>query len=776
MEALFKSIGFSEQKAKETAANKKLSENLELLINEFGTETATKFQALFYTLASTVKDAAPHLVYIAKAIVDERLKSSDQVAAAIKFCSANAAPFDAKKFDAACGVGVVISEKDIKAAVKQLIESKGSAPDLKPGPLLAALRDTELKWAHFPLVKAEVEKQLKDLKGSSAPAPKGAKGGAKGGDTAGSAPAPKPAPPAKASVMELSRSSKFVFEGALAALHKPGENPQIDPRLMKEHLARTGGKVVTRFPPEPNGFLHIGHAKALNINFGYAAAHGGVTYLRYDDTNPEAEEEMYFDSIKDMVTWLGFTPTKITYSSDHFQRLHDLAVELIKRDKAYVCHCTGEEIHEMRGGESKGPRKECKHRSRPIEESLTEFRRMKEGFYEEGKAILRMKMDMFNPNPQFWDLVAYRVMYTEHLRTGNQWCIYPTYDYTHCLCDSFEDITHSLCTTEFQLSRPSYYWLVDALEIYKPVQWEYGRLRLTYAILSKRKLLKLVNEGYVSGWDDPRLFTLMALKRRGFTPEAISAFVRELGVTTADTVIPVERLENYVRDHLNDVAPRLMVIPDPLKVVLTNLPENHYESIEVPNKPRDDAMGSHKVPFTRVVYIDASDFRETEDPNFKRLTLGGSVGLLNVPHPITAREVVKDKDGKIVEIKAEYEDKGKGGKDGGKSKLAYIQWVAESAKDKSPVPLEIRHYNNLFLHENPMDKAKVPGGWLTDINPHSLEISKGAFAEVGVRSAKVEDKYQFLRVGYFCLDKDSDPAKGRYIFNKTVSLKEDSQK
>ncbi|KAJ3400506.1 hypothetical protein HDV05_001065 [Chytridiales sp. JEL 0842] len=471
-----------------------------------------------------------------------------------------------------------------------------------------------------------------------------------------------------------------------------------------------------------------------------------------------------------MLQWLGFKPYQITYSSDHFQKLYELAVDLIKRDKAYVCHCTGEQIHADRGGDAKGPRKECVHRNRPISESLKEFQRMKDGEYAEGEAILRMKMDMSNPNPQFWDLVAYRVMYQSHFRTGDKWCIYPTYDYTHCLCDSFEDITHSLCTTEFTLSRESYYWLVDALEIYKPVQWEYGRLNLTYAVLSKRKLLKLVKEGYVEGWDDPRLYTLMALRRRGFTPEAINAFVRELGVTTANTVIPAERLENYVRDHLNDVAPRLMAILEPLKVTIINLPEDHHEYITVANKPRDDSMGTHKVPFTRTVYIDACDFREVDDPNFYRLAPGKTVGLLNVPYPITAKEVVKNAAGQVIEIKAFYE-KGTSAK-----AKTYIQYVADSPKDKSPVSIEVRNYSNLFLHPNPMDKKEVPGGWLSDINPKSLEVIKTAYAEVGIKTAKVNDKFQFVRLGYYTVDQSSDPASGKFVMNRTVSLKEDAGK
>jgi len=541
---------------------------------------------------------------------------------------------------------------------------------------------------------------------------------------------------------------------------------------MEEHLKATGKKVYTRFPPEPNGFLHIGHAKAINVNFGYAQAHGGVTYLRYDDTNPEAEEEKYFTSILETVKWLGFKPWKITYSSDHFDKLYELAVDLIKRGKAYVCHCTGEEIKEQRGGENKGPRYDCPHRDRPIEENLQEFQNMKDGKYKEGEAILRMKMDMQNPNPQFWDLVAYRVMYTKHFRTGDKWCIYPTYDFTHCICDSLENITHSLCTTEFRMSRDSYYWLLDALEIYKPVQWEYGRLSITNTILSKRKLNKLVSEKIVNDWDDPRLFTLPALRRRGFTPEAINAFVRDVGVTTANTIINVSRLENYVRDHLNDIAPRIMTIMDPLKVVITNLADDFVQEITVPNKPRDESMGSHKVPFTKTIYIDRSDFREQDDPNYYRLAPNKTVGLLYVEHPITCTEVIKDGEGNIVEIRAKYEDQN------ARKPKTFIQWVAESPKHNSPVEIEVREYSNLFLHENPMDSTAVPGGWLSDINPNSLTVVPKAFAEVGINNCKVEDKFQFVRVGYFCVDSDSklDSNPKKIVVNRTVTLKEDSNK
>lgn len=554
----------------------------------------------------------------------------------------------------------------------------------------------------------------------------------------------------------------------MSKLHKPGGNPQIKPELMEAHLKATGGKVKTRFPPEPNGFLHIGHAKAININFSYAQAFGGTCYLRYDDTNPEAEELRYFDSILETVEWLGFKPDKITYSSDYFQELYELAVECIKRDKAYICHCTAEDMHEMRGGDAKGPRRDCPHRNRPIEESLEEFEKMKQGRYKEGEATLRMKMDMQNPNPQFWDLVAYRVLFTPHVRSGDKWCIYPTYDFTHCLCDSFENITHSLCTTEFRMSRESYFWLCDAVEVYKPVQWEYGRLNITNTVLSKRKLMKLVDEGFVSGWDDPRLFTLMALRRRGFTPEAINAFVRELGVTTTMSTIEVGRLENYVREHLNDIAPRIMAVMDPIKVVVTNVADDFLLELTVPNKPRDDSMGSHMVPFTKTVYIDGSDFREEDDPNYYRLAPGKTVGLLYVPEPITCTNVVKNADGSIKEIHATYGATSKKPK-------TYIQWVAESKKHNSPIPATIRLYSNLFKHSNPYDKELVPGGWLSDVNPESLVVKTG-FVEVGVRGKSVGDKFQFQRVGYFCIDQDSNVEKDEFVFNRTVTLKEDAKK
>ena len=385
--------------------------------------------------------------------------------------------------------------------------------------------------------------------------------------------------------------------------------------------------------------------------------------------------------------------------------------------------------------------------------------------YKEGEAILRMKQDMQHGSPQFWDLVAYRVLYTPHFRTGSEWCIYPTYDYTHCLVDSFEDITHSLCTTEFRLSRESYYWLVDALEVYKPVQWEYGRLNITNTVLSKRKLAKLVELGLVDGWDDPRLYTLPALRRRGFTPESINAFVRELGVTTSVSTIEVARLENMVRTHLDEIAPRIMAVLEPLKVVIEDIVEGDVIDITVPNKPRDESAGTHTVPFTREIYIDASDFRERDDSNFFRLAPGKSVGLLYTPYPIECVNVIKAENGSIVEIRARQV------KNGRKPKT-YIQWVGEAKSRGSPIDVTMQLYEPLFEHSNPMDKDQVPGGWLSDVRKDSKRVCHGK-AEIGLKSSPIGSKYQFIRIGYFCVDSNTD---GRVVVNRTVTLKEDASK
>lgn len=692
-------------------------------------------------------------------------------------------------------IGVTVTPEQITAAVAGYINANKENIESNRyktlGPTLANMRKIEaLRWADGGKVKNEVEAQYIALLGAKdeRDAPQKKKKEAK-------APAATKAKASTETAVESTAdlATKVFFEGELGKLHKPGGNKQIKPELMKQHLKETGGKVVTRFPPEPNGYLHIGHAKAINVSFGYARAHNGVTYLRYDDTNPEAEEEKYFTSILETVKWLGFEPFKITYSSDYFQQLFDLAVRLIEKGLAYTCQCTGEEINACRGGKDYGERRACVHRDRPIEETLDQFIKMKEGRYKEGEITLRMKMDLTNGNPQFWDLIAYRVLYTPHFRTHDQWCVYPTYDFTHCLVDSFENITHSLCTTEFRQSRESYYWLVDAVEVYKPVQWEYGRLNVSGTIMSKRKILKMVNNNYVHDWDDPRLYTLVGIRRRGVPPEAINDFVLELGVTTSQSTIDVQRFDSKTREYLNKTTPRLMSILDPVRVVLTNVADDYLEECIVPNKPRDPAMGEHAVPFTKVLYIDRSDFREEDSKGYFRLAPGKSVGLLYAKHPIHCTGFKKDADGKVIEIECTYENEGEF-----KKPKTYIHWVADSPKHNSPVKLdELRIYERLFKHDNP---ETVEGGYLNDINEHSLEIVKGAIAEVGiydhiadwVKKTGGKDKesmrWQFTRTGYFCLDKDTEldaelikagevkEGLKTIVVNRTVSLKEDADK
>lgn len=590
-------------------------------------------------------------------------------------------------------------------------------------------------------------------------------------------PTSKPAKAPIAPAMTLDPDSMF-NEGWLRAVH--AERPA-------EH-------VFTRFPPEPNGYLHIGHSKAIAVNFGFARYHGGDCYLRFDDTNPEAEEEKFFLAIQEMIEWLGFKPYKITYSSDNFDKLYELAEKLVEYDGAYVCHCSDEEIKLQRGGPKNGPRFACPHRNRPTEESLTEFRAMRDGKYKPREAFLRMKQDLEDGNPQMWDLAAYRILEKPHHRTGNKWRIYPTYDFTHCLCDSFEGITHSLCTVEFLQSRVSYEWLCDAVRVYKPMQREYGRLNVTGTIMSKRKLAKLVQLGKVRGWDDPRLYTLVALRRRGIPPGAILSFINELGVSTALTNIQIVRFEQSVRKYLELTVPRLMLVLDPVPVIIDNLPDDYVEEVELPFAPKDPTMGSHIIQFTKTVYIDRSDFREVDSKDFFRMAPGKPVGLLKVPYPLKATSFKKDEvSGHIVEIHAEYQKPDEGGTF--KKPKTYIQWVGKSEKHGSPIMAEVRIFNPLFKSENP-DAAE--SGFLNDIREDSEEVYPNAMVETGLteirrRAPWPEEageqtehengsrtpgfetvRFQGLRVAYFCLDKDTTAEK--LVLNRIVSLKEDAGK
>ncbi|OMJ17417.1 putative glutamine-tRNA ligase [Smittium culicis] len=821
----FKKLGLTDEKAAETAKNSKLSPILYetySLAEENNVDLNKSFGSLLYNLASTITpEAKDYLSFISKEILNGNLTSNDQVSEAIKYCKKGNPQATYDDFKSHCGVGIVVSDAQIMSKVSEFLKANNeklvSDRYRVLGLFLSKIRqDPELRWAKAETVKVTLETQVLEIIGpkDERDVPikgKGKKAQKPTGQTEAKPAAPKPKVPSK--YTPASFASMF-SEGDISKLHKPGENPQISDKILKEHLDFIKGSVITRFPPEPNGFLHIGHAKAINVNFGYAEYHKGKCNLRYDDTNPETEEVKYLESILETVKWLGFKPDQILYASDYFDKLYELSLHLIEKGLAYVCHCTGEQIYESRGGDSMGPRVACEHRDRSVESSLLEFKKMKDGRYKAGEAILRMKMDLEDGNPQMWDLVAYRIIFASHHRTGNKWCIYPTYDFAHCLCDSIENITHSLCTTEFIQSRKSYYWLCDAVDVYKPVQWEYGRLNVTNTILSKRKLLKLLENNVISSLDDPRLYTLPALRRRGVPAIAINGFVRELGVTTSQTTIEVSRLENHIRDCLNSTAPRLMAILDPIKVKLTNV--SKPTELEVPFNPRDASFGSHKIPFTDTLFIDSSDFRAVDSKDYYRLAPGKTVGLLYAPGPITCTDVVYGEDRKVIELICKFED----GADGlpiPKPKT-YIQWVPYSPEHGSPVVLdELRLYNNLFKHSNPYDKSVVPDGYLSDINPESLQVIKSAVIETGIYdliSRFVNDqktkqhfddknfeelRFQFLRTGYFAVDKDTlfsssfvEACKGPQsnsvealastsknnvlVLNRVVTLKEDPNK
>ncbi|KAF7947924.1 hypothetical protein EAE96_008995 [Botrytis aclada] len=586
---------------------------------------------------------------------------------------------------------------------------------------------------------------------------------------------------AKKAAQAKAKSEASPKEAAANKPKKPEETKAAEPSnvfaqgfLSEVYKERPVKPVFTRFPPEPNGYLHIGHAKAIAVNFGFAKYHDGQCYLRFDDTNPEAEEEKYFTAIKEMVSWLGFTPYKITHSSDNFDKLYEKAEELINLGGAYVCHCGDAEIKAQRGGEARGPRFRCEHANQSIEENLRKFRAMRDGEYKPREAFLRMKQNIEDGNPQMWDLAAYRVLDAKHHLTGDKWKIYPTYDFTHCLCDSFENITHSLCTTEFILSRVSYEWLNSTLKVYEPMQREYGRLSITGTVLSKRKLKKLVDDNYVRGWDDPRLYTLIGIKRRGVPPGAILEFINELGVTTAPTNIQLARFDQTVRKYLELTVPRLMLVLDPVRVVIEDAEELE---LDIPFSPKVPAMGSHKVKLTKTVYIERSDFREVDSKDYFRLAPGKSVGLLHIPYPVKAVSFSKDGD-KVTEIRAVYDKEGKKPK-------TYIHWAAEGSKN-----VEVRIFNSLFKSEKPDD---AEGGFLNDINPDSEEVWPNAVIESGFDEVRKRApwpeaageselgkggpesvRFQAMRVAYMAMDSDSTDDK--IILNRIVSLKEDAGK
>jgi len=525
-----------------------------------------------------------------------------------------------------------------------------------------------------------------------------------------------------------------------------------------------GGRVQTRFPPEPNGYLHIGHAKAICLDFGLAAEFGGSCNLRFDDTNPSKEDTEYVDSIMEDVRWLGFQWDGLYYASDYFGQLYEWAIQLIRMKKAYVCDLNAAEIREHRGTLTEAG-KESPYRGRSVEENLDLFERMKKGEFPDGSRTLRAKIDMASPNLNMRDPVMYRILHMDHHRTGGEWCIYPMYDYAHGQSDSIEKVTHSICTLEFEDHRPLYNWFIEQLGIFPSQQFEFDRLNITYTLLSKRKLLTLVQDKHVSGWDDPRMPTLTGMRRRGYTPEAIRTFCANVGVSKTNGTTQLSLLEYYVREDLNKHAARVMAVLNPLKVIIDNYPDDLVEEMDAINNPEDPAAGSRKVPFSKVLYIEQDDFREDPPKQYFRLAPGREVRL-RYGYLVTCRSVVKDDAGNIVELHCTYDPATRGGNtpDGRKVKST-IHWVSAA----HAVEAEVRLYDTLFSKENP-NEVEEGQDFTANLNPNSLEVIAGAKVEPSLATATPGTRLQFERLGYFCVDADSTATKR--VFNRTIGLRD----
>jgi glutaminyl-tRNA synthetase len=525
-----------------------------------------------------------------------------------------------------------------------------------------------------------------------------------------------------------------------------------------------GGRVHTRFPPEPNGYLHIGHAKSICLNFGLAREFGGKCNLRFDDTNPCKEEVEYVESIQADVRWLGFEWDGLFYASDYFEQLYEWAKVLIRKGKAYVCDLSAEEVRQYRGTLTE-PGKESPYRNRSVEENLDLFERMRNGEFPDGSRTLRAKIDMASPNLNLRDPVMYRILHAPHHRTGNKWCIYPTYDYAHGQSDSIEGITHSICTLEFEDHRPLYEWFLRELEIYAPRQIEFDRLNLTYTVLSKRRLLRLVETGVVRGWDDPRMPTLSGMRRRGYTPEAIRNFCSRIGVSKTNGIIELGLLEHCLREDLNLRAPRAMAVLRPLKLIIDNYPEGQVEQMEAINNPEDPAAGTRPVPFSRELWIERDDFRETPPKGYFRLYPGNEVRL-RYGYIVRCTGCVKDAAGNVVEVHCTYDPQTRGGNtpDGRKVK-GTIHWVSVP----HAIDAEVRLYETLFVKPDP-DDVEPGKDWTSNLNPNSLEVLEGCKLEPSLKTAQPGDRFQFERLGYFCADPDSTPEKP--VWNRTVGLRD----
>ncbi|XP_038693600.1 glutamine--tRNA ligase, cytoplasmic [Tripterygium wilfordii] len=770
---LFLKIGLDERTAQNTVANKKVTSNLTAVITEAGVSdgcSRTTGNLLYMVATKFPANALVHRPTLLQYIVSSKIKTPAQLDAAFSFFL-GIGPGNLKldEFEEACGVGIEVSAEETERTVNEIFEEKRKTIleqryRTNVGDLFSLFRKRQ-PWADPKIVKNLIDAKLQELLGerteadNEKPSKKKKERIAKVEDKTVAEIAP--APPSEEDLNPFLifpqpeenfkvHTEVFFSDGSVLRCSNTRE-------LLDKHLKTTGGKVFTRFPPEPNGYLHIGHAKAMFVDFGLAKERGGHCYLRFDDTNPEAEKKEYIDHIEEIVQWMGWEPFKITYTSDYFQDLYEFAVDLIQRGHAYVDHQSPEEIKEYREKKMNSP-----WRDRPIEESLKLFEEMRRGMIEEGKATLRMKQDMQCDNFNMYDLIAYRIKFTPHPHSGDKWCIYPSYDYAHCIVDSIENVTHSLCTLEFETRRASYYWLLHALGIYQPYVWEYSRLNVTNTVMSKRKLNFLVTNNYVDGWDDPRLMTLAGLRRRGVTSTSINTFVRGIGITRSDgSLIRLDRLEYHIREELNKIAPRTMVVLRPLKVVITNLESGNTMDLDAkkwPDAQTEDA--TYKVPFSNIIYIEHTDFRMKDSKDYYGLAPGKSV-LLRYAFPIKCTNVVLAENKEtVLEIHAEY-DPSKSTKPKG-----VLHWVAEPSPGSDPLKVEVRLFEKLFNSENPAELDD----WLADLNQESKVVVPDAYALPSVKGAAVGDSYQFERLGYFVVDKDSTPEK--LVFNRTVTLRD----
>ncbi|KAI0524077.1 hypothetical protein KFK09_003441 [Dendrobium nobile] len=776
---LFLSVGLDKRTAENVLVNPKVTSNLTAVIKEACVVDGCGKTVgnLLYTVATKFPaNALKHRPTLLEYIVSLKIKSPAQLDAAFAFLM-NVGPetYQLKDFEEACGVGVEVSLEEVKAAINAVLEENMDALleqryRINVGNLCGQVRKKQ-PWADAKTVKEIIDARVAEILGERTadddikPLKKKKEKPVKVEDQPSHTSAPVTPPEEELNPFSIfpqpEENSKvhteiFFSNGEIWRAHNKRE-------MLEKHLKITGGKVITRFPPEPNGYLHIGHAKAMFINFGLAKERNGSCYLRFDDTNPEAEKKEYIDHIQEIVQWMGWQPFKVTYSSDYFQELYDLAVLLIQRGLAYVDHQPPEEIKEYREKKLNSP-----WRDRPISESLKLFDDMRRGLIEEGKATLRMKQDMQSENKNMYDLIAYRIKFTPHPHAGDKWCIYPSYDYTHCIVDSLENITHSLCTLEFEIRRPSYYWLLMALDIYQPYVWEYSRLNISNTVMSKRKLNRLVTEKWVDGWDDPRLMTLAGLRRRGVSSTSINSFIRGIGITRSDnSMIRYDRLEYHIREELNKSAPRAMVVLNPLKIVITNLDSESRMSLDAkmwPDAPSEDASSFYKVPFTNVVYIERTDFRLKDSKDYYGFAPGKTV-LLRYAFPIKCTEVIYGNDSEsIAEIRAEYDPLKKTKPKG------VLHWVAQPYPGVEPLKVEVRIFDKLFLSENPAELEN----WLADLNPTSKEVISEAYAVPSLVNAVVGDRFQFERLGYFAVDPDS--TKEKLVFNRTVTLRDSYSK